>query len=363
MGKKSKPPKGPDWNRLLDMSAQYQQQNQALFDEFMEFQKGAYGEQKAIQDQILGVQLPAMRDEAALSQQLRDRYREMGIPFENEYFDKLTTWDTEQRRNERAGEAQAQIGQAAEAQREAELRRLESYGIDPSQTRSAALDSQLRLQEAVARAAAGNQQRRAVEQEGIQFGAGAIDLMRGGLGASTQALQNATGAGQAAFGNQQSLGGFGQAGYGQGANMIGQGSNILNQGYGTAGNLYQGDLARYELKQKNSPLGGIGNLLGTALGAAGAVGGFGPLFGFMAEGGPVDGGGAQPAAAPRNPQSGIPADNVPKMMSPGEFVIPDDVARWEGEKNLQKLINKARQDKANTDAQRAQNQRGMGIPA
>jgi hypothetical protein len=51
------------------------------------------------------------------------------------------------------------------------------------------------------------------------------------------------------------------------------------------------------------------------------------------------------------------------MLTPGEFVIPDDVARWEGEKNLQKIINKAREDRVKTETQRAENQRALGIPA
>jgi len=35
----------------------------------------------------------------------------------------------------------------------------------------------------------------------------------------------------------------------------------------------------------------------------------------------------------------------------GEFVFPEDVARWLGEEKLQKMIEKARKDKANAVAQ------------
>lgn len=79
-------------------------------------------------------------------------------------------------------------------------------------------------------------------------------------------------------------------------------------------------------------------------------------------GGSSQGAGAQPAAMPRPASQGIPPDNQPTMLSPGEFVIPDDVARWEGEKNLQKIINKAREDRVKTEQQRAANQQALGIP-
>jgi len=358
MGKKSDPPPGPDWDRLLDMAEDFAEQNREIFDEYMAFQDQAYADQKATADAILDVQLPAMQAEADFAQTMRDRYMEMGIPFEDEYLDQITNWDTTERRDERAGEAQAQIADATEAAREAELRRLEGYGIDPSQTRSAALDSRIRLEDAVARAAAGNAQRRAVESEGLQLGGQAVDMMRGYPAASTQALANATGAGAAGLGAQQGADATMSSAYPTGSNILAQGWNATQGAYGTAGNLYQNDLKAWEMERANSPIAALGNLAGTALGAAGAAGGFGPLMGF-AEGGPGD----KAMAHPRPPSQGIPTDNVPAMLNPNEFVIPDDVARWEGEKNLQKMINKAREDRSKTEMQRAQNQQAMGIPA
>lgn len=374
MGKKSSPPPGPDYNRLLDLSEKYAAKNQEFMREFIDFYKGSYKDQKKISDKIAGIQIPAMKKEAAFADRMRNRYLKMGIPFENKYLDKITNWDTAERRDERAGAAQAGIGLAADAAREAELRRLEGYGIDPSQTRSAALDSTLRLQTAVQKAAAGNAERKAVEREGLALGGEAVNIYRGMPAQSAQSLQAATGAGQTVFGNAGALGAFGGQSYGQMSNMNARGFDMQNQAYNTAGNLYRNDLMRYELDQRYSPAAGFGSLLGVGLGAAGASGGFGNLFGFNAEGGPVphaaEGGipanaeGSQaPAAVPRPASQGIPADNKLVALTPGEFVIPDDVVRWEGEKSLQKTINKAREDRMAAESQRAQNQRALGIPA
>lgn len=371
MGKKSKAPKGPDWKKLMKFAEGYAAQNQQMFDEYMAFSEKAYNDQSAINKQILDVQLPAMQEEAAFAKQMRERYQSMGLPFEDEYLGKLQGWDTAERRDTRAGEAQAQIGAAADAARESELRRLEGYGIDPSQTRSAALDSRLRMQEAVAKAAAGNQQRRMVEAEGMQYGAQAVGMARDWVGMGANAMGNAAAAGNQALQGQMAVDGMRAGSWGQGSNMLGQGYNAVSNAYQVGGNLNQNDLQRHQMNMQNSPWAGLGQLAGIGIGAAGAAGGFPNLFmGSRAEGGPIyraEGGGipegGAPAAMPRPPNTGRPTDNVPIMATPGEFVIPDDVARWEGEKNLQKMINKARQDKMKTDQQRAQNQMALGIPA
>jgi hypothetical protein len=372
---KSKAPKGPDYDKLLKLSDKYMQENSKFMKDYMKFFKSTYADQKKLSDKIANIQLPAMAAEAEVAQSQRDRYMEMGVPFENEYLDKITNWDSEERRDDRAGQAQAGVALAADAARESELRRLEGFGIDPSQTRSAALDSTLRLQTAMQKAAAGNQERNAVEREGLALGGEAVNLYRGLPSQSAQALATATGAGQTAMGNQQGLGAYGSGAYGQLGNMNTQGFNMANSAYNTANSIYGNQLASYEMNQKYSPSAGFGQLMGAGLGAAGSAGGFGNLFGFGAEGGPVkyaaeggaipanDQGQAKPAAMPRPMSEGIPADNVPTMLTKGEFVIPDDVARWEGEKNLQKLINKAREGRQTTEAQRAQNQRALGIPA
>lgn len=360
MGKKSKAPKGPDWKKLLEFAKEQAAQNQQMFDEYMDFSRQSYDDQQGIQKQILDVQLPAMREEAEMASMMRERYKTMGLPFEDEYLGKLRGWDSEQRRDERAGEVQAQVGQAAEAAREAELRRLEGYGIDPSQTRSAALDSRLRLQEAVAKAGAGNQQRRMVEQEGLQMGGQAVDMMRGYPTMGTQALGNASASGALALDSRMSIDAMRGGAYPTGSNILGQGYNMMQGAYGTAGNLNQNDLQRHQQNIQNSPLAGLGRLAGIGFGAIGAAGGMPNFFGY-AEGGPTDG--AKSMATPRPPSTGIPTDGALARVTPGEFIIPDDVARWEGEKNLQKLINKAREDKMKTDAQRQQNQAMLGIPA
>ena len=166
--------------------------------------------------------------------------------------------------------------------------------------------------------------------------------------------------------------------YTTGANMNAQGFNMMNSGYNTAGNLHQGDLAAWELGQKYGLSNQLGNMAGAVAGAW-AGGGFdaegGPVKPNYAEGGNVSPGGGYapsgqsqpkeqaPMAQPLPPGQAIPTDSVPANLEQGEWILPKDVVAWEGEKSLQKLINKAREDRTTTESQRAQNQRSLGIPA
>jgi hypothetical protein len=230
------------------------------------------------------------------------------------------------------------------------------------------LDSKLGLAEAAMKAQAGNQARNLREQQGVGLGADAVNLYRGIGGMSQANLQSATAAGQTGFANQMAIGQQMQAGYGQAANINQSGSNMMNNSYQVGGQLNANDLAAYELKQQYGPAAQFGEIVGGLSGLAGS-GGLSAVLGF-AEGGAIpyraEGGAAtakSPAAMPRPASQGIPPENQQVIVSPGEYIIPDDVARWEGEKKLQQIVNKAREERIATDQQRAHNQRSMGIPA
>src|SRR5262245_8240964 len=76
------------------------------------------------------------------------------------------TYASPQRIAAEMGQAQAGVMQAGEQARQGAMRDLESYGIDPSSGRYAALDQASRVQTAAAAAGAGNQQRMATEAAG-----------------------------------------------------------------------------------------------------------------------------------------------------------------------------------------------------
>jgi hypothetical protein len=86
----------------------------------------------------------------------RARYESTFIPMENQYASRPQNWDTPAREQAQAGAAEATVAQQTEAARQAAATALESYGVDPSSTRYAALDIGTRTGQAAAMAAAGN---------------------------------------------------------------------------------------------------------------------------------------------------------------------------------------------------------------
>jgi hypothetical protein len=266
---------------------------------------------------------------------------------------------TSERQEFEAGRAEADVAAQFEQARQVAAQRLEGYGVDPSQTRQGGLDLGTRVAEAAAQASAGNQARFRTEQYGDQLMANAI---ASGQGLPQQALAGASGA--AASGNQavntglatttsgaQTMGTAPQWS-GQGGQAVGQWGQMLNAGF-------QNDLAAKTYNQQNSS--GFGDVLGTVLPFAGKMMG---IPGFAAGGGiPEDGDYLDPSMSPSG--GGIPddieaemPDGGPARLNAGEFIVPDDVVKWLGEKGMQQIILKARKEMGDPNQAPAQPETG-----
>lgn len=225
------------------------------------------------------------------------------------------------------GRAQAGVQQGAEAGRQSAIKDLQSFGVDPSSGRYAALDQASRVMSGAAAAGAGNMQREATVGAGAQ-------MQQAAQGAS---LQNE------------------QIGYGAGA-----GANAL---LNTASQL------------KYSPLGTMGGSTQSSQGNSSATGSSQSL-GTSAQTKQVNwakGGSIPDNNAPTNddatqggfvsnelsPSSGAKVDDVDARLNAGEFVIPKDVAAWKGQEFFYKLMAQARANRA-TAGQESGAGGGMG---
>jgi hypothetical protein len=263
----------------------------------------------------------------------RQRYEEMFRPFEDQWAEEAKNYDTPERRAQERARALADVNTQFDAQRRNALSRLESYGVDPSQTRNAALDVGVRTAQAAAMAGAATQADRRVEDTGRALQSDVINLGRGALSNAAGFYGQAVNAGSAAQGNalnttasganavQSSLGFSGQAlqGYNQNA-------NILSQGFGN-----QMQSWNAQQQQTAGMLQGIGGIAGMFMADGGEVENpvGGPAAPYTADG-PVDGPGDG---------SGVD-DRVPAMLSQDEYVIPADVVRAKGEEFFDKLLEK-----------------------
>jgi hypothetical protein len=267
---------------------------------------------------VLGVQLPAMQDQFDNAREDRSRWETMFRPLEDQFVAEAQAYDSPERREREMGAAMADVNSAFDAQRQNATQRLESYGVDPSETRNAALDVGVRTAQAAAAAGAATGARNRTEDTGRALRSDALNLGRGALSQVAGSYGGAVGAGSSAVGgaNQTtgtSSGAFqGSLGFsGQALQGFGQNADIQSQGYGNSMQGYNAKTA-----QTTGMLSGIGGIAGM----------------MMADGGEaIDTGTGN--------GSGID-DTVPAMLSDGEYVIPADVVRIKGEEFFDRIIEK-----------------------
>jgi len=356
---------------LAAASQQSAQYSYELAKRQQEWAETTYAENKALTDVVVNKALGALDQQEADAARARERYQTLFEPLEEQLAYEAETYASPERMEVEAGKAEADVASQFEAARQTAQDRLEQFGVDPSQTRAGALDLGTRVAEAAAQASAGNQARTQTENIGRALRSEAINVGRGYPG---QIQANMAGAGQA--GNQaanttlaqtasgaQTMG-TGQGWQGLGNTAIGQWGNILNTGFSN-------QMDRWKANQGSSS--GWGGLLGTVAGtflggpAGGAAGG--ALGGLFQEGGAIpDGGLSIPPEA--SPSGGAIPDDVPAVidgqapaqLNAGEFVIPEDVMKWVGEKGMQQMINKARKEMTGANGERpAQPEQGPPI--
>ncbi len=323
------PPAPPDLGAAAEASEEVARMQQQTAREQLAWAREQDTANRGLLQQVLDVQLPAMREQYDQARSDRERYTTMFRPFEDRFMQEAEAYDSPERRRREMAGAIGDVATQFDAQRRNALQRLESYGVDPSQTRNQALDIGVRTAQAAAQAGAATAARNRVEDTGRALRSDVINLGRGALsnaagfygqavgagGAAQQGALNTTQTGAAA--TQSSLGFSGQAlgGYGQAA-------NIMSQGYGNQMGAFNARQA-----QRAGALQGIGGLIGLGLADGGDIEGAIP---FDQDG---------KVATGMGDGSGID-DTVPAMLSDGEYVIPADVVKVKGTEFFDRLVDK-----------------------
>jgi len=361
MGGGDDTPAAPDYTPLFKLAEESSKYSFQLGKEQLDFFKQIYNKNQKTADIVTEKALGEMDKMIADSDRYRKQQIEIYDPLKEQYAAAAQDYNTPERQEVEAGKAEADVAAQFEQARQAAVDNLEQFGVDPSQTRSSAMDLATRVAEGAAQASAGNQARSRTEQMGLDLmgnainqGAGLPSQIAGSSGAGGQSGNQAVNTGLATTASAaQTLG------------TAPQWTQIGNQGLGNWGNLmnqsFQNQMAEHESKQNSSS--GIGELIGAGLGVASM---------FMAEGGVIpddemaegEPGRAIPIEA--SPSGGaieddIPAqigDGTPARLNAGEFVMPKDVVSWLGEKGMQQIVLKARKEMGDPNAAPAQPQQG-----
>lgn len=347
MGGKSSAPPPPDYAPIANASRESAELSYRLGREQLDWARDRYAQDKGVADRVIGAALDTQAQNSENAQRDRARYESIYQPLESDLARDAASYASPQRRELEMGRAGATVASQYDAQRRGALQRLESFGVDPTSTRYAALDIGMRAAQGAAQAAAMNQAGQVVDATGRALRSEAINVGRGYPGQVAQTYGTALQAGNQAVNS-------GLATTASGANTMGtaaQWQGLGNQGLSVWGNTlntgYQNQLGAFQAEQQassgfGSALGLIGGLVGGARNSAGATG----LGMFFESGGAIPDsiptpGGKIPASA--SPTGGAAVDDVPARLTPGEFVIPRDVMQWKGEEWAQKEIMKARQ--------------------
>ena len=348
MGGKASAPAPPDFGPLAAASERAAEYSLQIAQEQLDWARQQYFLDRDVSDLVIESALEQMDQMSADAARDRARYEAIYQPLEDQLVQEAVEYDSPWRREEQAGMAQADVSQQFELGRQAAAQRLEGFGIDPGQVRAGAMDVSTRMQEAAARASAGNAARQQVEGMGRAMRAGAVDI---GRGYPAQIL-GSTGMGMQA-GNQAVNAGIattatGSQAMGNPAQWMGQHNQALGTWWGGMNQMYGNQIDAFNAENRANA--GAGQLPGMILGGAmrlatgGIFGNSGGAVPDPAELPPPDHGGmAVPDHA--SPSGGQVMDDVPARLQAGEFIIPEDAVRWHGEKTFHGLIEKAQKDR------------------
>ena len=290
---------------------------------------------------VLDVQLPAMEQQAQFAREDRARYAQMFQPLEDSLIKEAETYASPEKQMLERGKAIADVSAAFDSQRRNALQRLESYGVDPSQTRNAALDIGVRTAQAAAAAAAAQQAGQNVQNTARGLRSEAINVGRGYPGQVAGMYAGAQGAGSAAVaGGAQTTG--------AGANAFQGASTYMNTalgGYGQAGNFqnqaFQNQMQGWQAKQDQTMgyINAATQIAGMAMIADGGRPEDAPMGRAIPRMPMMTGDGHVPVDMGLGNGSGID-DTIPAKLSEGEYVIPADVVRAKGVEFFDKLLAK-----------------------
>ena len=346
-------PAPPDYSPLIAAQTAAAEHASQVSADNLAWAKEQYQNTKALTDRVNAGLLDTQDRNAQIAKDANQRYLDVFQPQEDALVRDADTYASQEKKDQMVGMAQAGVGQAFDAARDSSTRELESFGINPADTRYKALDIGTRAQEAAAKAGAGNIASQQVDATARDLRNQAIALGQTTAGRGVQADQVAGNAGLGAVGATNSTTTTGASTMGTGLQWDAATQTWRQGAVNTMNTQYSNQMDNFKANQTSSS--GIGSLLGTVAGLAipggGTIGGaIGSKIGgmlFSAEGGPVPDpsqvattGGAVPTSA--SPSQGQVTDDVPAQLNAGEFVIPKDVTSWYGQKFMQDLIKKAR---------------------
>lgn len=271
MGGKSSAPAAPDYGPIAQSDTYQAQLEYNVAENQLQFGKDQFNQVWPYAQSYLQQQTASSAAQTQQAQTSQQYYDSTYKPIESQFATQAINYNTPANANQQAGGAMADVASTFDANRAASLSSLESYGIDPSQTRYGALDLGTRISQAAATAAAGTQSRLNTQATGMALEGDAINTGRGYASTVANDYTTATNAGMAGINAANSTTTTGVNAMGSPSSYFGLGNSSNANAAGAMNMGYQNQLsgAQFSAQQSEAAWGGIGSLVGAGIGVAG----------------------------------------------------------------------------------------------
>lgn len=224
---------------------------------------------KAVTEQ----QMAAQDENMANARQDRERYQTVFQPLQDQFVKQAQEYNTPEKQEAMAAEAQADVQRAAAMQQGINTRAMSAMGVNPNSGRFQGISRAQDTATALASAGAANAARQQVRDKGMALTADAIN-MGSGLPSSTassygiglQAGNSATANNVQANNNWRANVGLMGQGFQGGMSGLQGGAGIMNQQYGTQGSLWSAQ-QQASAQSSGGLMSGIGSIVGAGIGA------------------------------------------------------------------------------------------------
>jgi hypothetical protein len=333
--------------------------------------------------QITGTQLPVSSQLAQTTMGNLQNYGSTFVPLQQKQAQDALSYGSDANIERMKGSAMADQASAADAARRNSADALQSEGVDPASIHGGALDAQARLEAAKGVAGAGTQSVLNTQNTARQMVNSANQL---GLQVDQAGTAGVTAGANAAATTQGAVNQTNQTG----VNNLTANDTLLNTGVNAnkssadiASEGFKNEMDAYNAQQAQASqgMGALGGIAGAVGGLEGGSNGLSQFAGLAASVAPLfmDDGGAIPAygsggvipgdtqgamhgtyarggvvsgkgVLPAPPDPNHPTDTKVALVTPGEYVIPKDVALHKGHEFFHKMVDKARIDMRNRQA-------------
>lgn len=362
-------PDVPDYSEVIGMLKDQFKISNERAQEMWDWGKKAYETNSGVGRQAITAAFDQMKKLAGDADYFRNQYRTMYAPAEKKQLEEALKMGTPGEQAAAASGAMQDVATKVKSAREAALDRLRGFGLADSAIATG--DLATRVAEAGMQASAGNAAREAKRKEAQDALAQALGIGQANLSRVNPAAAGALNAGTTAASigpaidtaNAQIMGNV-PTHSGQAMQSGIGAANVQNMGFENA-------MKQNEAENASDP---FGQILGFGLNMGSKFFGFEgggaipdqPTQMFATGGGPIP-----EEMSPTNGQitDDVPAQIngddggvLPAQLNAGEFVMPEDVTRWVGEKGMQQFIMKARKEMGDPNQAPAQPEMAGGPP-